>query len=261
MNRADITTALLNHAKPSVPSPENWVTCPRPDTALVPKPLIDFAEYASAEGIPMDPRFDEVLDNLGVLNQFAEHAQRRGLHYRNSWAGQEHFNHFIDPVAHALMSLGESQTPVRALEPVIEALRLGSIIWIILLKRECDSYPSTSSTYVSRLLGILEATPARRRMWKGSQALRVIRLWLLVICGISGLNGQLYSVVRGSLAGELCGERRPRTWHEVMTMVRQMPWLDLFELPSAQLEQQIRTNFLLEKDFGCMADESRIVHD
>lgn len=73
---------------------------------------------------------------------------------------------------------------VQRSDMISEAIRLGSIIWIIEVKRRSRSYPGTARSRVSALLNILSEDTDLESIWSEDSHLQTVHLWLLVLCGI-----------------------------------------------------------------------------
>ncbi|POS76934.1 hypothetical protein DHEL01_v204659 [Diaporthe helianthi] len=71
-------------------------------------------------------------------------------------------------------------------------------------------------------------------------ALRLVRLWLLILCSISEPNDDdLKTSMKMLASSDEIEAPRSVSWVEVMSDVRQMPWVNIFEPPCARLEQQL----------------------
>ena len=125
---------------------------------------------------------------------------------------------------------------------ISEVLRLGAIIWIIQVKRRCRSYPGTAEARISTLLKMLSGELESELVWNNPD-LRPVRLWLLVLCSISEPGEEDRATATRMIASEMSGPGAT-SWHEIMSGLRQMPWVDIFEPRCAKLGQRLLTNHL-----------------
>lgn len=209
------------------------------------------------------------LNAVAALIEYEFAAKHDGL-----WEDEEYMGLRINPIAHRLLDGGrptlapapaaastaatvdyEQQQQQRLI--LEETLRLGAILWIIWIKRRYRSYPSTPTVYVSKLLGLLSTMV--RHGWTERETetetsismtsdLLSIRVWLLVLCGISScssLAAREQTTAVDMLAREMrqLGGDNNEAWAKLMVRVRQMPWVDVFEAPCTVLKglvQEIR---------------------
>lgn len=188
-----------------------------------------------------------VMSCLGHLNGLAQ-LIRCELAAKGDdafWGDEERLDNLINPITHRLLSQASSSSsePVLAQWDIIaEALQLGAIIWVILVKRRYGrSFPGTAATYISRLLGLLTSSTSAvgENKWVASAGLRTIRLWLLVLCGVDDEPGDrlLTTLIEMIVVGDMQEASPPLSLFEMIATIRQIAWIDLFEAQLAKLEK------------------------
>lgn len=183
-----------------------------------------------------DTHFMHVLSCMTDLNAVAALIEFEFAAKGDSlWEDEEYMGLRINPIAHRLLDRPAQAASMVDCELISEALRLGAILWIIWIKRQYRSYPGTSTAYVSRLLSQLSIQHGWRDTSSASDLLS-IRLWLLVLCGISscGTTGEWTTAV--DMISREMRQLKGNAWAEVMGRVRQMPWVSVFETRCAELE-------------------------
>lgn len=157
------------------------------------------------------------------------------------WDDGEQMGVLLNPVTHHLLHQLSRSDPVSRWDIISEALRLGAMIWIIRVKQRCRSYPGTAQARISALLNILLKAWKREYVWN-SPHLRIVRLWLLVLCSISEPSVKDFATAMGMVASEI-KEPISVSWVAIMADIRQMPWADIFEPPCAKLGQRLMDNY------------------
>lgn len=182
-------------------------------------------------------RFVEVLIGMSMLNELHTLLKRKLTSGGNAtWLQQEQIDGLVNPVAHRFLNKRVTKSPIsltRA-DVLAEALRLGALLWIIQVKRSYRSYPGQTGAYVSVLLDMLSDQDSEP-LWNSSD-LKPVRLWLLVLCGISE-PGEDHSVAAMRLIAGDAGQGKQ--WSEIIVDVQQMPWLDIFESQCAEIRHHI----------------------
>lgn len=243
--RVDITAALLHDTKPLFPLSANMANTSvfhRPGLETLPAPLISVINDENTQ----DEQFTGVMSCMCDLNALAT-LLRVELATKGDviWEDGERMGLLINPVTYHLLD----QQPTRFPEPttrcdiVSEALRLGAIIWITRVKRRCRSYPGTATARISSLLKILSRNSDTERVWNSNPDLQTVRLWLLVLCTISEPSDQDHATSMRMIASDL-KEQGSASWGEIMSDIRQMPWVDIYEPPCAKLGQRLAEEYL-----------------
>jgi hypothetical protein len=238
----DITAALLHDTKPLFPlsAPITSGSMGR-DSGLgtLPNPLFRVIFDESPENTPSM----EVMSCIGELNALAAHVRFELATKGDAiWDDGEQLGFLMNPVTHHVLDQPLRPEPVRRCDIISEALRLGAMIWIIRVKRRCRSYPGTARARVSTLLQLLSSKSNGEHVWN-TPDLRLVRLWLLVLCSISEPSDEDLEISTKMLACEM-KEPWSVSWIEIMTDVRQMPWVDIFEPPCAKLGQRLLKDYL-----------------
>lgn len=239
----DITAALLHDTKPLFPLSKAMTSASIFSLGLemLPGPLPSVLIDENKQ----DTRFMGVMSCIGDLNEIAALLQFELATKGDAiWDNEEQMGFLINPVTHHLLD----QQPTRSPEPmthcgvISEALRFGAIIWIIRVKRRCRSYPGTAEARISTLLKMLSSELNTGIVWN-SPDLWLVRLWLLVLCSISEPREADLATAMRMIANEM---REPRavSWGEVISSIRQMPWVDIFETPCTELGQRLMRDYL-----------------
>lgn len=243
--RVDITAALLHDTKPLFPLPENMTSASvfhRPGLEMLPDPLISVINDEKTQ----DVRFTSVMSCIGDLNALAT-LLRVELATKGDaiWDDEERMGSLMNPVTHHLLDQQSTRLsePTTRWDVLSEALRLGAIIWIIQVKRRCCSYPGTAKARISTLLKMLSRNFDTVHVWNSSPDLQTVRLWLLVLCSISEPSDQDHASSMGMIASDM-KEQKSASWDEVMSNVRRMPWINIFEPPCAKLGQRLVEDYL-----------------
>ena len=241
--RVDITAALLHDTKPLFPLSKAMAgtSVSRPSLKMLSNPLPSIFDENK-----QDTRFVSVASCLGDLHELAARLQLElAIKGDAIWDDEEQMGFLVNPVTHHLLDqqpatamLSEPMTPC---DVISGALRLGAIIWIILVKRRCRSYPGTAEARVSRLLKTLLEGSDTQDVWNNPD-LRLARLWLLVLCSISDPGEEDLATAMGMIGREMM-EQNAVSWDEIMSGIRQMPWVAIFEPPCAALGQRLLKDF------------------
>ncbi|KAB5585214.1 hypothetical protein GE09DRAFT_946050 [Coniochaeta sp. 2T2.1] len=178
------------------------------------------------------------LDALAALLRFEVATKGDSI-----WYGEEQMATITIPVSHRLLSQPRRSDPATSDDIISEALRLGATIWIIQVKRRCRSYPGTAEAHISALLKMLSRKSHTTEVWN-TPDLRIVRLWLLILCHISGTNDEDLAASIELIASDV-EELGLASWDEVMSSVRQMPWVDIFEAPCAKLGHRLWADYLV----------------
>ncbi|KPM45146.1 hypothetical protein AK830_g1318 [Neonectria ditissima] len=238
----DITTALLHDTKPLFPifaarASASVFHNSGLQTLLV--PLLSVIK----DGNTQNTQFMNVMSVIGDLNALGAHFRfEPATKVNTTWDDGEEINFLVNPVTHKLLDQPLTFEPVTRWDIVSDALRLGAMIWIIRVKRRCRSYPGTAEARISRLLKILSSKSKAGHVWN-SPDLSLVRLWLLVLCSISGPTDKDLVTSMEMIASEMKGPRSV-SWDRIMADIRQMPWIDIFEPLCAELGKRLLKDHL-----------------
>lgn len=192
------------------------------DSALgtLPTPLLS----AINDENTADTRFMDVMSCMGELNAVAA-LIRFELAVKGNviWDDEEHMGFLVNPVTHQLLDQPSRPGPITRWDSISRALRVVAMIWVIEVKRKCRSYPGTAGARISTLLTMLSSKSNGEHLWN-TPGLRLVRLWLLVLCSISEPNDKDLPKSMEMIASET-KEPKPISWVEIMADIRQMPWV------------------------------------
>lgn len=187
-----------------------------------------------------DKHFMHVVSCMTDLNAIATLIELQfAAKCDGPWIDEVYMGLRINPVVHHLLDRPEQATSMADCELISEALRLGAILWIIWMKRQFRSYPGSSTVYVSKLLSLLLV----QHGWRGTSSdsdLLSIRLWLLVLCGISSCSNTGEQTTAVGMIARAMRHIEGNSWAGMMTRVRQMPWVNVFEGPCTELEGLVK---------------------
>ncbi|KAK4240082.1 hypothetical protein C8A03DRAFT_13552 [Achaetomium macrosporum] len=238
----DITAALLHDTKPLFP-----LSAPMPSASVLrtsgldtlPPSLLSLINDENTH----NTQFMNVMSSIGHLNEVAALVRSKLATKGNAiWDDEEQMGFLINPVTHELLDQPSRSSPITRWDIISKALRIGAMIWIIQVKRRCRSYPGTAEARISTLLKMLSSKSDAEHVWD-SPDLRLVRLWLLVLCSISEPSDEDLATSMEMIASEM-EEPRSVSWVDIMADVRQMPWLDIFEPPCAELGQRLMKDCL-----------------
>ncbi|KAF4338538.1 hypothetical protein FBEOM_7577 [Fusarium beomiforme] len=225
----DITAALLHDTKPLFPPSISRGLFHCPSLNMLPDPLTDLLSNYSMH----DEGFLAILASFGHLNALGTQLQAKLVRDGDAiWEDEEKIGTLINPTTHDLLNQRPMEHPESRAPHIIlfEALRLGAIIWIIRVKRRCRSYPWTAQAYISSLLKIISHDQETGDLWSGSTGLQTARLWLLVLCSVSGACEQDHSILMKMIPGEM-RRQKLTSWDQSMSNISQMPWIYIAEVP------------------------------
>ncbi|KAL2845525.1 hypothetical protein BJX68DRAFT_269054 [Aspergillus pseudodeflectus] len=233
----DITASLLFSSKPHFPVPADLIPAsPLPtqsDISALP------LRYLQSQPSPVTDEYTAtILYCLRDLWGGAAYIQSKGtFHETEPWTDEESIGLRLNPLAHRLLSISpstESRPASSHGTAISRALQLGQILFIIIVKRAYRSYPGSPAVYALKLVRLLSDT----RVWAGDAGLPSVRLWLLVLCGISLCGGKEESMVV-DMIGHVMRRWDLDSWKDVTGYVRQMPWVRLFDPLCVNLESRL----------------------
>ena len=204
----------------------------------LPAPLLSIINDENTQ----NTRFVNVMSCVGDLNAVAAFIRSELANKGDTiWDDEEQMGFLMNPVTHRLLGQSITSEPVRHGDIISEALRLGALIWIIQAKRRCRSYPGTAEARVSTMLQLLSNKFDAGSVWN-SPDLGLVRLWLLVLCGISEPSDKDLATSK-DMIGSNMKEPTSMPWDEIMAGIRQMPWVNNFEPPCAKLGQRLMKDY------------------
>ncbi|KAL9615179.1 MAG: hypothetical protein Q9167_000385 [Letrouitia subvulpina] len=236
--RVDITASLLYDMKPRFPLPSDLVSTalPAESSGTVPMPLFNIMKAEPTRG----KNFMSVVSCMSDLNAIVALVESQlAAKCDGLWIDEVYMGLQINLIVHRLLDRPAQATSMADCELISEALRLGAILWIIWIKRQYRSYPGPSTVYVSKLLSLLSL----QHGWRGTSSdpdLLSIRLWLLVLCGISSCGTTKEQTTAVDMIARAMRQLKGNSWIGMMTQIRQMPWVNVFEDPCNELEGLVK---------------------
>jgi hypothetical protein len=174
---------------------------------------------------------------MGNLNALATFLQIEQVAKGDAiWSDEEQMGLLLNAIAHDLLDQQKLEPPQSdaPFEIILESLRLGAIIWTIQVKQRCRSYPGTAQAHITTLLGIISNEAGARNPWNCSADLRVVRLWLLVLCSVSEPSSQDYSTLMRIIASEM-EVLNLATWSQLISFLKRMPWIYSRNVPGVSI--------------------------
>ncbi|KAJ4301645.1 hypothetical protein N0V90_003738 [Kalmusia sp. IMI 367209] len=232
----DVTASLLYELKPQFPFPSDLVPTimPSPYPAMMPTPLINVWDAEPTSESPTRRMLSCIAELNAVAALIDSELAAKG---DDMWKDERFMGLRLNPITHRLLDLPRQDRPMAQPDLLLEALRLGAILWIIWIKRRYRAYPGTCTTYVSRLLDLLSIQQYRNQVSSALDDVSV-QLWLLVLCVISSESAGARTTAMHAIAWKM-RQLGWRTWVDVMIHVRQMPWTDAFEALCAELGREV----------------------
>ncbi|KAJ0425358.1 hypothetical protein BJY00DRAFT_308106 [Aspergillus carlsbadensis] len=234
----DITASLLYSSKPRFPIPSHLIPEP-PLPAQTDILALPLRYLQNQPGSVPDGYTTTILYCLRDLWGAAAYIQTKPrADEHDPWTDEESISLRLNPLAHRLLSISpapETTSTSGHGTSIARALQLGQILFIILVKQIYRSYPGSPAVYALRLIRLLSDT----RVWAGDAGLPSVRLWLLVLCGVSLPEGEKGREVVVEMIRDVMRRWDLDSWSEVMGYVRQMPWVGLFDPLCVGLESRI----------------------
>lgn len=223
---------------PRFPLPLDLVptALPAKSSGTLPIPLFNITKAEPTR----DKHFMHIVSCVTDLNAIAALIESQfAAKCDGLWIDEVYMGLQINPIVHRLFDRPAQATSMVDCQLISEALRLGAILWIIWIKRQYRSYPGPSTVYVSKLLNLL----LEKHGWRGTSSdsdLLSIRLWLLVLCGISSCSTTGERTTAVDMIASAMRQLKGISWVGMMTLVRQMPWVSVFEAPCTELEGLVK---------------------
>ncbi|KAL3469802.1 hypothetical protein BJX99DRAFT_264842 [Aspergillus californicus] len=213
----DVTASLLYNSRPRFTQPFDLL----PETELPgPAEALPTDLLKSMKGSSYAPHIILCLRDLQAAVPHIEAEISSGENM--PWRHEEHIGLRLNPIAHRLLAMTHTSEYTAHADLIADALRLGQIVWIILIKRVCRAYPGSASPYALRLLRLL----SDRAIEQLGLGFLPARFWLLVLCvfGCSGTDREKMAV---DLLRRMIREQRLTSWNQITVHVCQMPWVNV----------------------------------
>ncbi|KAI1773319.1 hypothetical protein F4818DRAFT_124169 [Hypoxylon cercidicola] len=207
----DITTALMRNHPPHYALPADLL----PILPSLPLESSSQMENITALLLSISPEMSSVVHIYHDLKMLAVWLETQSA-MPSIERDCQSVSLFLDPIAHRALS---DSAPILSTtsSPLAKACALAALVIIISLRREHDGFPGALPSY---LIAITDAL--RNSEMDGPQFI-MLRLWLLIISGISTMER---NERRGAQVG-LVAEMRAaglQNWRSVMERISPMPW-------------------------------------
>ncbi|KAI0380713.1 hypothetical protein F5Y04DRAFT_96652 [Hypomontagnella monticulosa] len=207
----DITEALMRNHPPHYALPADLL----PILPSLPPESLQQMENITALMLSISPEMSSVVDVYQDLKRLAAwfETQSAMLEIERDTLS---VSLFLDPIAHRALS---DCAPIISTtsSPLTKACALAALVIIISLRRKYGSYPGTLPSYpitITDALGDSEID--------GPEFL-TLRLWLLIIAGISTTEQNERQSAQGCLVTEMRAAGL-QSWTEVTERISPMPW-------------------------------------
>ena len=239
-----MTASLLFNTRPRYLPPLDlipWTWRLEQAMGLLPIPLSRIIAASEARtGLPLI-RIPTYVTRLGeVAATIESELATRG---DALWKDEIFLGLLINPLAHHLFDQALQTASVSPpLDQALASIRLGVIVWIIWVKRMCQSWPGPPMAYVAELLDLL----SMQSDWNPGTTSDVtddilsVRLWLSVICGVASCPRSRERKTAVTLIADNSKGLDRYEWAEVMVHVRRMPWISSFETQLAGVRDDIQ---------------------
>lgn len=224
--RVDILVALLNDQRPRFPAPSE-VALPLPSStsihikvAEIASSLAEIHEWTSSCQSTID--ILKGLANISLLIQAEFTSKGEDL-----WKDEVFLGLQINPIAHRLLDLLPTGCFQITTHAILEALRLGMIIWIIWTKQMSQAYPAQTTPYAAKLLNLLLDQSTWQAMLSRPPIARLY-FWLIMLCATTTSSTSQRLAALESLTYRL-NRMSPVSHQNEMSELRWMPWISGFE--------------------------------
>ncbi|KAM0260046.1 hypothetical protein ACHAQJ_002970 [Trichoderma viride] len=138
------------------------------------------------------------------------------------WQEEIYLGTRLNPIAYRLL---DSPTHSHQEMPcsILEALRLGALLWILGVKQKAQAYPASPAPYITRLLHLLQSQNLKNLV-SASPYFIPFQLWLLFLCATMTLTTTKKTAALQMVAHIMV--EQGWAWEEVMANMRQLPWIN-----------------------------------
>ncbi|KAK1240296.1 hypothetical protein MKX08_007738 [Trichoderma sp. CBMAI-0020] len=149
----------------------------------------------------------------------------------NLWREEVYLGTQLNPIAYRVLdSDAHSHTDTPCC--MLEALRLGILLWILGLKQKAQSYPCSPASYITRLLLHMQ-DPSMTNLAHRLPYFIPYQLWLLFICATMTLDPTDKAIAL-QLVARIMSESK-WTWADVTVHMHQLPWIIEFRVSNESL--------------------------
>lgn len=210
-----MTTALVQNTRPQYPLPLDVLPLLPP-----PQPSTRSVNLAISDIIRIAPELSDMMDTYRDLKTLTTVIESQVMTSgQQVWQDEMTIGLYLNPIAHRLLSMTSSTTVDHHQSALGEACRLAALCFVIAIKRRCNSYPGSSSSYVPAILNAIKDEPLT------TPNLLTLRLWLLALCGLMTSDLTQRQVIIAEIRKTMLSAGLD-SWHDVMLYVKVMPWID-----------------------------------
>ncbi|KAL7918538.1 hypothetical protein ACQKWADRAFT_303965 [Trichoderma austrokoningii] len=143
----------------------------------------------------------------------------------NLWREEIYLGTQLNPIAYRVLD-SDAQSHADTSFCILEALRLGILLWILGIKQKAQSYPCSPASYITRLLLNMQ-NPSMTNLAQHSPYFIPYQLWLLFICATMALDPTDRAIAL-QIVARIMNENR-WTWVDVTVCMQQLPWISEFK--------------------------------
>ncbi|RFU81468.1 hypothetical protein TARUN_733 [Trichoderma arundinaceum] len=141
------------------------------------------------------------------------------------WKEEIYLGTRLNPIAYRLLDSPPHPHPDMPCN-ILEALRLGALLWILGVKQKAQAYPGSPATYVTRLLHLLQ-NQNMKTLVSTSPYFVPFQLWLLFLTAIMAVTADERAAALQIVAHMM--NEYGWAWEQVVASVKQLPWISGFE--------------------------------
>ncbi|EHK51014.1 hypothetical protein TRIATDRAFT_13549, partial [Trichoderma atroviride IMI 206040] len=139
----------------------------------------------------------------------------------NLWREEVYLGTQLNPIAYRILD-SDAHSHTGGPCCMLEALRLGILLWILGLKQKAQSYPCSPASYITRLLLHMQ-NPSMTNIAHHLPYFIPYQLWLLFICATMTLDPTDKAIAL-QLVARIMNESK-WTWADVTVHMHQLPWI------------------------------------
>lgn len=153
----------------------------------------------------------------------------------NLWREEVYLGTQLNPIAYRVLD-SDAQSHADTSFCMLEALRLGILLWILGIKQKAQSYPCSPASYMTRLLLNMQ-NPSMTILAQRSPYFIPYQLWLLFICATMTSDPTDRAAALQIVARIMNGNRW--TWIDVTAYMQQLPWISEFRSYNEALAAEV----------------------
>ncbi len=155
------------------------------------------------------------------------------------WSDEVFLGLRLNPIAHRLLSIPSATHTEAPNSRVLEAARLGALLFIIWIKQKSRTYPGsrTTASYWRAALDVLGGSNPELSLL-AAPSLRSFHLWVLFLCALTAEN----SVHRDKALRRIARikvQQNVASWEAVLERVRSMPWVANLEASTQWMKRRV----------------------